>query len=155
MWQEVNEIGSVPTPAVLVSGEQVAANIEACISLASGIHACDAHIHDRDTDVRRANVRTSREIALGMRERPSSEGVPFPEIVVGGTPTFPSHAAVREEDVSLSPGTYVYHDWGYNTRYPDLPFEMAAMVLGRVISVPRAGRFTVDIGSKAIAADPE
>ena len=122
---------------------------------AGGIHAYDGHIHDSDITTRRANARRSRELAFALRDRLLSEKMSVPEIVLGGTPTFPCHAAAYEEGVALSPGTYVYHDWGYQTHYPDLPFDMAAVVFGRVISVPRAGRFTVDIGSKAIAADPE
>ena len=122
---------------------------------AGGMHAYDGHIRDNDISIRRANARKSRELAFALRDRLLSEEMSVPEIVLGGTPTFPCHAAAYENGVALSPGTYVYHDWGYETHFPDLPFEMAAVVFGRVISVPRAGRFTVDIGSKAIAADPE
>jgi len=88
-------------------------------------------------------------------------GLAVPEVVLGGTPSFPCHAdaiASLDEDeqaaITLSPGTYGYFDWGYATRFPDLPFRAAALVLGRVISVPTPGRFTIDVGSKAIAADP-
>ncbi len=128
---------------------------ESELLVAGGLHAYDGHIHDSDIATRCSNAETSRQLAFAVRERLTSETIAVPEIVLGGTPTFPCHAAACEDGVALSPGTFVYHDWGYAERYPDLPFEMAAVVFGRVISVPRAGRFTVDVGSKAIAADPE
>ena len=40
------------------------------------------------------------------------------------------------------------------TRYPDLPFTPAALILTRVVSHPRPGRLCLDLGYKAVAADP-
>ena len=121
---------------------------------AGGLHAYDGHIHDSDLRQRRERAAEARRGATDMRDRLLSEGLPVPELVVGGTPTFPCHAEALEEGMSASPGTYPYFDWGYATSFPDLPFVGAAVLLARVISVPAAGRFTVDVGSKAIAADP-
>jgi D-serine deaminase-like pyridoxal phosphate-dependent protein len=73
---------------------------------------------------------------------------------MGGTPTFPVHAALDVPNVECAPGTCILHDIGYATRYPDLPFEPAALLLGRVISLPRPGRLCLDLGHKAVAADP-
>jgi D-serine deaminase-like pyridoxal phosphate-dependent protein len=81
-------------------------------------------------------------------------GLPVPRLVMGGTPTFPVHAALDEPGVECSPGTCTLHDIGYATRYPDLPFIPAAVLLGRVISQPRQGRICLDLGHKAVAADP-
>ena len=122
---------------------------------AGGIHAYDGHIHDSAPAERRRSAARTRNLAQEMRQRLIDDGMQVPEIVLGGTPSFPCHAEAWEPGITLSPGTYVYFDWGYARRYADLPFEMAAVVFGRVISVPVPGRFTVDIGSKAIAADPE
>lgn len=121
---------------------------------AGGIHAYDGHIRDSDPAERRARAAVTRELAFAMRDRLRGQGHPVDEIVTGGTPTFPCHAAAYEAGMSLSPGTYSYHDWGYGSNFPDLPFKAAAVVFGRVISVSGPGRFTVDVGSKAIAADP-
>lgn len=117
---------------------------------ARGIHAYDGHIHDGDLDTRCQRAAESRAAAFTVSERVSAD---VPEIVLGGTPSFPCHAEAWTPGVALSPGTYVYSDWGYATSYPDLPFRGGAVVFGRVISA-RADRFTIDIGSKAIAADP-
>ena len=56
--------------------------------------------------------------------------------------------------VECSPGTCTLHDVGYATDYPDLPFSPAAALLTRVISRPRPGRLCLDVGHKAVAADP-
>ncbi|MFO7780422.1 MAG: D-TA family PLP-dependent enzyme [Spirochaetia bacterium] len=121
---------------------------------AGGLHAYDGHIRDPDPAQRRERAAEARLSAARLRDRLLSEGVPVPELVVGGTPTFPCHAEALEDGMSASPGTYPYFDWGYATSFPDLPFVGAAVILSRVISVPAPGRFTVDVGSKAIAADP-
>ncbi|TVQ41492.1 MAG: D-TA family PLP-dependent enzyme [Spirochaetaceae bacterium] len=122
---------------------------------AAGIHAYDGHVGESDPARRREQAQRSRQAALAVRERLRGQGLPVPELVMGGTPAFPCHAEAWQEGMTLSPGTYVYHDWGYATRYPDLPFQAAALVFGRVISAAYAGQFTIDVGSKAIAADPE
>jgi D-serine deaminase-like pyridoxal phosphate-dependent protein len=53
-----------------------------------------------------------------------------------------------------SPGTCALHDASYGSKFPDLPFTPAAVLLTRVISRPRPGRITLDLGHKAVAADP-
>jgi D-serine deaminase-like pyridoxal phosphate-dependent protein len=73
-------------------------------------------------------------------------------MVVGGTPTFPCHAV--DPEVELSPGTCFLHDGNYLHDHPDLPFDPAAILLTRVISIPTADTLTLDLGHKAIAADP-
>ena len=76
-----------------------------------------------------------------------------PAIIAGGSPSFPCHAAMTEE--FLSPGTCFVQDAGYDAAYPDLKFVPAAAVLTRVVSHPTADTFTVDLGTKAVASDPE
>ena len=56
--------------------------------------------------------------------------------------------------MECSPGTIVFHDQGYATRFPDLPFTPTALLLTRVVSRPRPGRICLDLGHKAVAADP-
>jgi D-serine deaminase-like pyridoxal phosphate-dependent protein len=72
-------------------------------------------------------------------------------VVAGGTPTFPIHA--RNPDVECSPGTYVLWDFGYADLMPDLPFELAALLLTRVVSKPGGNRLCLDLGHKAVAAE--
>jgi D-serine deaminase-like pyridoxal phosphate-dependent protein len=127
-----------------------------------GIHAYDGHSTARDPASRCVQAADARGLAFSMRRRMLAEGLAVPEVVLGGTPAFACHAAALSEAdpvdraaIRLSPGTYGYYDWGYASNFADLPFHAAALVFGRVISVPAPGRFTIDVGSKAIAADPE
>ena len=46
------------------------------------------------------------------------------------------------------------YDNSYLTRYPDLPFTPAALLLTRVVSHPGPGRVCLDLGYKAVASDP-
>ncbi|WP_165224528.1 D-TA family PLP-dependent enzyme [Aquisphaera insulae] len=119
-----------------------------------GLHAYDGHVREADPDARRAVVRDIQERTFAFRDRLLASGLPVPRIVFGGTPSFPIHAALEEPDVECSPGTMVLHDHGYASRFPDLPFIPAAFLLTRVVSRPRAGRLCLDLGHKAVAADP-
>ena len=51
--------------------------------------------------------------------------------------------------------TFIFSDYGYSRKYPDLGFIPAALLLSRVISIPTSETFTLDLGHKAIAADPK
>jgi D-serine deaminase-like pyridoxal phosphate-dependent protein len=119
-----------------------------------GLSAYDGHIHDFDPVERAEKARPGIEQTLALRDRLLARGLPVPRLVLGGTPTFPIHAALDEPGVECSPGTCALHDAGYSTRYPDLPFVPAAALLTRVISRPRPGRICLDLGHKAVAADP-
>ncbi len=120
-----------------------------------GLSAYDGHIHDLDPLDRARQARPGLEQTLALRDRLLRSGLPVPRLVLGGTPTFPIHAAVDEPGIECSPGTCVLHDVGYLNRYPDLPFNAAAALLTRVISRPRPGRLCLDLGHKAVAADPQ
>ena len=75
----------------------------------------------------------------------------MPRIVSGGTPTFPVHAS--RIDFECSPGTCVFWDHAYATRFPDLDFLPAALLITRVISRPTENRLCLDLGYKAVSPD--
>ncbi len=132
----------------------VYAQIEAADGLQPwGLHVYDGHIHDEDVAERQASCDKSLAQVEEMQDRLASKGLEVPLIVMGGTPTFPIYA--KTPGVEASPGTFIFHDYGYSTRYPDLGFTPAALLLSRVISIPTPHRITLDLGHKAIAADPE
>lgn len=118
-----------------------------------GLHVYDGHIHDVDVIGRLNACNKSIAQVEIMQNRLSKKGLPVPIVIMGGTPTFPIYA--ETPGVEASPGTFVFHDYGYATHYPDLGFVPAALLLSRVISIPSSTRFTLDLGHKAIAADPE
>jgi D-serine deaminase-like pyridoxal phosphate-dependent protein len=121
---------------------------------ADGLHAYDGQIHETDQAARRQQALSGLERTLALRDLLLARGLPVPRLVVGGTPTFPIHAELDLPGVECSPGTTVLQDDSYLKRYPDLPFNPAALLLTRVVSHPRPGRICLDLGHKAVAADP-
>ncbi len=122
--------------------------------VADGLQAYDGHLRDADPEARRLAAEPGLAAVRNLRTRLESEGLPVPRVVLGGTPTFPIHARQRDPGFEASPGTCVFHDAGYAEKFPDLPFRPAAVLLTRVISRPRPGRLCLDLGHKAVAADP-
>jgi len=122
--------------------------------VADGLHAYDGQIRDFDPKARTASATPGVERVLRLRDRLIASGLSVPRLVLGGTPSFPVHARLDEPNVELSAGTAPFFDQGYATKFPDLPFTPAALLLTRVISGPKGGRITLDLGHKAVAADP-
>lgn len=116
-----------------------------------GLHVYDGHIHDSDPALREERCEQAFAAVARLREKLEAQGESGIRIVAGGTPTFPIHA--RRRDVELSPGTCVLWDQGYATRFPDLDFIIAALVLTRVVSKPGPGLLCLDLGHKAVAAE--
>lgn len=119
-----------------------------------GLHAYDGHIRDTNLDDRTQAARSVEKTVLALRDQLVADGFPVPRIVLGGTPTFPIHAKLDAPGVECSPGTIVFHDANYRDRFPDLPFTPAALLLTRVVSRPGPNRLCLDLGHKAVAADP-
>ncbi len=117
-----------------------------------GLHAYDGHHHQEDFARRCEQVRHSQMELDSAISQIRDQGLPCELLVLAGTPSFPCHALHGEG--FLSPGTAFLMDHGYDSRHPDLPFTPAAALFTRVISHPAENLFTLDLGSKAIAADP-
>ena len=88
-----------------------------------------------------------------IKARLKADGICCEILIMGGTPSFPVHAEMTGE--FLSPGTCVIQDAGYRKAYPDLKFTPAAALLTRVVSRPSRDTFTLDLGCKAVATDPQ
>jgi D-serine deaminase-like pyridoxal phosphate-dependent protein len=116
-----------------------------------GLHAYDGHLRQEDPAGRTAAAASGIARVDALRDEILRLGLPVPRVVWGGTPTFPVHA--RRPGVECSPGTCVLWDAGYGTRFPDLDFLHAAVLLTRVISRPAAGRLCLDLGHKAVASE--
>ena len=122
-----------------------------------GIHAYDGHIHDPEVADRDARFVEARDRVTDFLERLTRQGIGVPKIVGGGSPTFPWHARLAggesEIPYECSPGTTLLWDAGYGTHHPDLSFEVAAVLLSRVLSKPGEGRICLELGHKAVAAE--
>lgn len=119
-----------------------------------GLHVYDGHIRQKDLAERTGAAQPGIEAALRLRDDIQGLGSEELFLVMGGTPTFPVHSALDVPGVECSPGTCLFHDVGYGTQFPDLPFTPAALLFTRVVSRPRPDRLCLDLGYKAVAADP-
>jgi D-serine deaminase-like pyridoxal phosphate-dependent protein len=121
-----------------------------------GLHAYDGHIRDTDPAILEQQCDAAFARVLALRDRIAAllPGSPLLPVIAGGSPTFPVHAR-RGADVQCSPGTFVYWDKGYGDQFPAQPFEPAALVVTRVISVLGDNRYCLDLGHKSIAAENE
>ncbi len=122
-----------------------------------GLHAYDGHNHQGPAAERAAAAKATLQPVLAFRERLNRGVAACAAVVAGGTPTFPMYAAMASvPGLECSPGTYVLHDHGYGSRHPDFTgITPAAVLLTRVIGKPTPTRVTLDLGNKAVAADPQ
>ncbi len=117
-----------------------------------GFHCYDGHRTENDFVLRRKAATDSMVPVLAARDELRKMGQE-PVLVMGGTPSFPCYSDY--DQAFLSPGTCFINDAGYNGKFPDMSyFKMGAAVMCRVISHPTGRRFTLDLGYKAIGADP-
>ncbi len=135
--------------------------LEPCLTLArqianqpqllfAGLHVYDGHIHDTDLNLRTQHcTKEFRPVTTLMQELEQS-GVIVRQVVAGGTPTLAIHARFAN---FCSPGTCILWDAGYHLKYPDLDFQPAAIICSRVVS-RQGNRICLDVGHKAVAADP-
>tara|TARA_B100000929_G_scaffold252737_1_gene213290 strand:- start:410 stop:1570 length:1161 start_codon:yes stop_codon:yes gene_type:complete len=123
-----------------------------------GLHAYDGHNHSDDPRERTECARKAmEEVALvvnGLRK----DGAEINRLVVGGTPGFlhclEALLAYEELEVELevSPGTFIYWDTRYDELMPGR-FQLAAMILARVMDRPTPRRITLDLGHKRWGID--
>ncbi len=140
--------GVAPGPAAVKLYEELAS---APSLTAGGLHAYDGHLSQSDPVARAAACAEAFAPVAALRSHLLTLGLPVPQIVAGGTPTFPLHAARR--DVQCSPGTAALWDASYAGKLPDLDFRPAAVLLTRVVSKPGGNRLTLDLGHKAVASE--
>lgn len=121
----------------------------------AGLHLYDGQSHQCEPAERGRAVDLVWESAASFVRALESEGLPVPRLVCGNSPTFPRWAdlASRDARIECSPGTFFLNDWNYFRDFTDLPFPPAAVLLTRVVSVPRPGRITLDLGYKAVSPD--
>lgn len=135
---------------------RIDATLEAAGEALAGLHAYEGQVRDATAAARRERCEPLYERLVAIV---ASRGLHARELVTSGTPTF--EQALDFQPFSalqhrVSPGIVVY--WDANSEALGIGgFRCAATVLARVISSPRAGRVTVDAGSKSLdaaAGDP-
>jgi D-serine deaminase-like pyridoxal phosphate-dependent protein len=116
-----------------------------------GLHVYDGHIYALDLEERKKLCEAAFAPIKKTVQNIQSAGFPAPEIVAGCSPTFPIHA--QNPNVLCSPGTSLFWDEGYAKRLPEQPFWKAAILLTRIISKPKPGYITTDLGYKSVASE--
>lgn len=116
-----------------------------------GLHAYDGHITDLDVELRKKKCDAAFAPVGALSEALINQGFAKPVIVAGGSATLSIHA--MREKVECSPGTFIYWDAGYLHLLPEQPFQPAALVITRVVSLPEKNKICTDLGHKAIASE--
>ncbi|HEX3079610.1 MAG TPA: D-TA family PLP-dependent enzyme, partial [Puia sp.] len=116
-----------------------------------GLHAYDGHIKDRDINIRRKDCIHAFE-PVSKLKCALEETVGHPTtLIAGGSPTCFIHAEAGDRE--CSPGTFVFWDKGYSENLPEQPFEWAAILVCRIISIPASDMVCVDLGYKSVASE--
>lgn len=116
-----------------------------------GLHCYDGNNGISSLEKRQKAVTAVDEKVFKVVSQIKEKGLVCSIIVMGGTPSFPCHAIYK--DIFLSPGTLFISDYGYSTKFKDMNYPPAAAVLTRVVSLPKEGIFTIDLGYKGIASN--
>jgi D-serine deaminase-like pyridoxal phosphate-dependent protein len=139
----------------ILPGEEALALFEHCLSLPGmrpvGLHAYDGHIKATDLVQRQQQSDEAFAQAQSLREKIENKFNTPILIVIGGSPTYPTH--LHREHVECSPGTFVFWDWGYQQQLPEQAFQLAALVITRVVSIIDDNTICVDLGHKSVAAE--
>ena len=144
----MNRTGIIPGPEAIA----LYLKIDSAKSLdCRGFHAYDGHLRNPDPEIRAQDCDAAFKAVETLRETLLAQSASVPDIIAGGSPTFPIHA--RRTGVELSPGTTLLWDARYGSQFPEMPFLPAASVLCRVISKPASGVCCLDLGHKAVAAE--
>ncbi|MBZ5856612.1 D-TA family PLP-dependent enzyme [Flavihumibacter profundi] len=116
-----------------------------------GLHIYDGHIRNNEVEQRTQQSNQFFEPVYSLMGQITAAGFPEPEIITGGSPTF-TPAAMRK-NFYCSPGTTLLWDWGYSKTVPELPVQWAAVLLTRIISKPKPGYITTDLGHKSVGSE--
>jgi len=116
-----------------------------------GLHVYDGHIHDPGLDNRQSAFDDAFTVFEKFVAELEAAGLEPPLIVGGGSPTFGLHSA--QKGWQCSPGTTLFWDDGYGTKFPDLEFVRATVLLARIISKPGRNHVCIDLGHKSVSAE--
>lgn len=142
-----NRTGILPIEAPIL--------IEKCTHLKNirlkGFHVYDGHIHFPDFEERKMKCDEDYMKIEDAVETYINLFNVSPIIIAGGSPTFPIHA--ERPEVICSPGTTLFWDAGYGEKFEEMPFVQAAVLITRVISIPKEGILCLDLGHKSVASE--
>jgi D-serine deaminase-like pyridoxal phosphate-dependent protein len=124
----------------------------------AGLHAYDGHNKGATPAERRRVSEDAMGQVLDLIDAFRRRGIAVPRVVAGGSPGFLDDlelllaATPADVDVEVSPGTWIFWDTNYDARMPG-DFDVAALILARVMDHPGDDRVTLDLGHKRWAID--
>ncbi len=119
--------------------------------IAKGLHVYDGHIRDPEITDRTHRCNAAFDQVLKLKEAIKKDGIIVPNLVAGGSPSFPIHS--KRPKVEPSPGTTLLWDARYGGLFPDMPFLHAAVLFIRIISKPTENTICFDLGHKSVAPE--
>jgi D-serine deaminase-like pyridoxal phosphate-dependent protein len=119
----------------------------------AGLHAYDGHLRNPDLNIRTKECNEAFAAVEKLKGELLEIGITVPNVIAGGSPTFPIHA--KRKNIECSPGTFIYWDKGYIDQCPEQNFLPAAVLVTRIISLPSPTRICTDLGHKSVAAENE
>lgn len=144
----MNRTGCVPdeNAAAIYSSMENNSSIHA-----KGLHAYDGHIHNSDIQERTNVCNKAFQKVLDLKTAIKKNGIIVPDIIAGGSPSFPIHS--KRTGVDTSPGTTLLWDARYAELFPDIPILKAAILFIRIISKPAEDILCFDLGHKSVACE--
>jgi D-serine deaminase-like pyridoxal phosphate-dependent protein len=124
-----------------------------------GLHYYDGQYGSLAEPERTQTAHRGYDHLLKLASELERSGMPVPEVITSGTPTFPCSLAYqgfrRGSFIHrVSPGTIVYNDASSLQQLPSkYGYRPAALVVTRVVSHPHPGIITCDAGHKTVSAD--
>ena len=144
----MNRTGIVPGKTAV---DLFLAGVRAPFLKPRSFHVYDGHLRIPDVEERKKACAAALQPVLELKRALVSQGKNVEPIVAGGSPTFPVHA--YREDVILSPGTVLLWDAGYGSKFPEMNFQYAAILVTRLISKPEQDQICLDLGHKSLASE--
>ena len=151
IWIDLN-VGMNRTGIIPENGAELYSFISSLKNLnVVGLHAYDGH-HNMDdfaTRTKGCNDGFLKVEAL-QKDIKNLSGKKL-TIVTSGNTTISIHA--KRNNVEVSPGTFIFWDYGYHKKFSEQPFVFAALLIVRVLSKPTDETITVDLGHKSVASE--
>lgn len=143
----MNRTGIIPERALEL--------VERCAALPSlsvvGLHAYDGHHNMDDLATRTAGSDAGFAKVEKLQTEIEAQSGKKLTIVTGGNTTISIHA--KRLNAEVSPGTFIYWDYGYHKKFAEQPFVFAALLINRVLSKPTPDTICVDLGHKSVASE--
>lgn len=124
-----------------------------------GLHYYDGQYGNLAEPERKQAAHHGYDHLLKLARDLARSGLPVPEVITSGTPTFPcslAYEGFRRGNFihRVSPGTVVYNDASSLHQLPsEYGYRPAGLVITRVVSHPHPGIITCDAGHKTVSAD--